>query len=135
MKDRIPAIQSGASHFAGEFHAQNRLDHPLRFDLVILLSVPAQVMTERLAARTGNPSNMTHGGMDRIFADLAAVEPLLRKAADHETRTTIPFADVVRRYFPGRILPRRSRTRAARAKHWTGGQEPVNLANGRRSAA
>jgi len=28
MEDRIPAIQSDASHFAGEFHAQNRLDHP-----------------------------------------------------------------------------------------------------------
>ena len=33
--------------------------------------------------------------MDRILADLATVEPLLRKAADHEIRTTIPLADVV----------------------------------------
>jgi dephospho-CoA kinase len=66
-----------------------------RFDLVILLSAPAQVMTKRLAARTGNPYGKAPGDMDRILADLAAVEPLLRKAADHEIRTTIPLADVV----------------------------------------
>jgi dephospho-CoA kinase len=66
-----------------------------RFDLVILLSAPAQAMTERLAARTSNPYGKSHGDMDRILADLAAVEPLLRKAADHEIRTTIPLADVV----------------------------------------
>jgi hypothetical protein len=33
--------------------------------------------------------------MDRILGDLAAVEPRLRKAADHEIRTTIPLTDVV----------------------------------------
>jgi hypothetical protein len=52
-------------------------------------------MTERLTARTGNPYGKKHGDMDRILADLAAVEPLLRKAADHEIRTIIPLADVV----------------------------------------
>jgi hypothetical protein len=52
-------------------------------------------MTGRLAARTGNPYGKADGDMGRILADLAAVEPLLRKAADHEIRTTIPLADVV----------------------------------------
>ncbi|HLJ98514.1 MAG TPA: AAA family ATPase [Streptosporangiaceae bacterium] len=66
-----------------------------RFDLVILLSAPAQVMTERLAARTGNPYGKAPGDMNRILADLAEIEPLLRRAADHEIRTTIPLADVV----------------------------------------
>jgi hypothetical protein len=32
--------------------------------------------------------------VDRILSDLAAVEPLLRKAADHEIRATIPLTDV-----------------------------------------
>jgi shikimate kinase len=68
--------------------------HP-RFDLIILLSAPVQAMAQRLATRTGNPYGKTPGDMDRILADLAAVEPLLRKAADHEIRTTIPLADVV----------------------------------------
>jgi broad-specificity NMP kinase len=68
-----------------------------RFGLVILLSAPAQVMTGRLAARTGNPYGKARGDMDRVLAGLATVEPLLRKAADHEIRTTIPLADVVAR--------------------------------------
>ncbi len=49
--------------------------HP-RFDLIILLSAPAQTMIERLTARTGNPYGKAPGDMDRIFGDLAAVEPL-----------------------------------------------------------
>jgi hypothetical protein len=52
-------------------------------------------MTARLAARAGNPYGKAPGDMDRILADLAAVEPLLRQACDHEIRTTIPLADVV----------------------------------------
>ena len=68
--------------------------HP-RFDLIILLSAPAQTMIERLTARTGNPYGKAPGDMDRILGDLAAIEPLLRKAADHEIRTTTPLADVV----------------------------------------
>lgn len=74
---------------------ENQIRFRSRFDLVILLSAPAQVMTGRLAARTGNPYGKKRGDMDRILADLAVVEPLLRKAADHEIRTTIPLADVV----------------------------------------
>ena len=52
-------------------------------------------MIERLAARGGNPYGKAPGDMDRILGDLAVVEPLLRKAADHEIRTTTPLTDVV----------------------------------------
>jgi hypothetical protein len=45
--------------------------------------------------RTGDPYGTAPGGMDRILGDLASVEPLLRKTADHEMRTTIPLIDVV----------------------------------------
>jgi dephospho-CoA kinase len=68
--------------------------HP-RFDVIILLSAPAQTMIERLAARAGNPYGKAPGDMDRILGDLAAVEPLLRQAADHEIRTTTPLTDVI----------------------------------------
>lgn len=74
---------------------ENQAKFRSRFDLVILLSAPAHVMTERLAVRTGNPYGKAPADMDRILADLAGVEPLLRKAADHEIRTTIPLTDVV----------------------------------------
>jgi dephospho-CoA kinase len=74
---------------------ENQARFRSRFDVIILLSAPAQVMTKRLAARTGNSYGKARGDMDRILADLAAVEPLLRKAADHEISTTLPLADVV----------------------------------------
>jgi hypothetical protein len=45
--------------------------------------------------KTGNPFGKAPGDIDRILGDLAAVEPRLRKAADHEIRTTTPLTDVV----------------------------------------
>jgi len=74
---------------------ENQVRFHSRFDLIILLSAPARTMIERLAARTGNPTGKAPGDLDRILADLDTVEPLLRRAADHEIRTTIPLTDVV----------------------------------------
>ncbi len=68
--------------------------HP-RFDLIILLSAPAEVLTERLASRTTNSFGQAPGELARVLADLQAVEPLLRQAASHEIRTTAPLGDVV----------------------------------------
>jgi hypothetical protein len=74
---------------------ENQARFRSRFDLVILLSAPARAMTERLTARSGNLYGKAPGDMGRILADLAAVEPLLWKATDHEIRTTIPLTDVM----------------------------------------
>lgn len=74
---------------------ENQVRFHSSFDVIILLSAPAKTMAERLAVRAGNPYGKAPGDMDRVLADLAAVEPLLRKAAHHEIRTTIPLADVV----------------------------------------
>jgi len=41
------------------------------------------------------PVRQTPGELRRVFDDLRAVEPLLRKAADDEIRTTMPLGDVV----------------------------------------
>ena len=68
--------------------------HP-RFDLIILLSAPAEVLAQRLARRTGNPFGKSPGELERVLDDLRVVEPLLRRAADHEIRTTKPLSDVV----------------------------------------
>jgi uridine kinase len=68
--------------------------HP-RFDLIILLSAPADVLAERLAWRTTNSFGRAPGELDRVLDDLQAVEPLLRKAATNEIRTTMPLGDVV----------------------------------------
>jgi dephospho-CoA kinase len=68
--------------------------HPL-FDHIVLLSAPPETLVRRLASRTGNPYGKTPGQLGRVLADLAAVEPRLRKVADHEIRTTMPLDDVV----------------------------------------
>jgi hypothetical protein len=68
--------------------------HP-RFDLIILLSAPVEVLTKRLASRTTNSFGKASGELARVLDDLRAVEPLLGKAATHEIRTTMPLGDVV----------------------------------------
>ena len=68
--------------------------HP-RFDLIILLSAPAEVLVTRLASRATNPFGKSPGELARILDDLRLVEPLLRTAADHEIATTKPVSGVV----------------------------------------
>jgi shikimate kinase len=74
---------------------ENQVQFHPRFDLIILLSAPAEVLAERLASRTNNRFGKSADELDRVLDDLRAVEPLLRKAADHEIATTKPLSDVV----------------------------------------
>jgi dephospho-CoA kinase len=60
--------------------------HP-RFDLIILLSAPVEVLAQR-ASRTANSFGRAPGELKRVLDDLQTVEPLLCKAATHEIRTT-----------------------------------------------
>jgi len=68
--------------------------HP-RFDVIILLSAPVEILAGRLASRTSNSYGKTPGELRRVFEDLQVVEPLLRNAADYEISTTRPLNDVV----------------------------------------
>jgi len=65
-----------------------------RFRAVVLLSVPEQVLLERLAARTGNDFGKSEAERARILADLRAVEPLLRQGATAEIDTRRPLVRV-----------------------------------------
>jgi len=78
---------AGCEENQARFHAQ--------FDHIILLSSPLDVVMGRLAGRTSNPYGKTPEELSRIVDDVAAVEPLLRRVADHEVRTTIPLTEVV----------------------------------------
>ena len=48
-----------------------------------------------MADRTSNPYGKALDELSRIVDDVEAVEPLLRRVADHEVRTTIPLDEVV----------------------------------------
>jgi shikimate kinase len=65
-----------------------------RFDHIVLLSAPAEVLTERLATRTGNPYGKDPAELAETLGYLQTVEPLLRAAATLEVVTTVPVARV-----------------------------------------
>jgi dephospho-CoA kinase len=65
-----------------------------RFDRIVLLSAPLDVVLERVQRRS-NPFGSTAADRERIAADLAEVEPMLRAGADHEIVTTASRATVV----------------------------------------
>jgi shikimate kinase len=66
-----------------------------RFDAVVLLTAPVEVLTERLATRTTNPFGKDPAELARILEDVREVEPLLRRVATHEIDTTAPLDEVV----------------------------------------
>jgi dephospho-CoA kinase len=66
-----------------------------RFDAVVLLSAPADVMLDRIARRTTNDYGKAPLERAMILDDLAKIEPLLRKSCTHELDATRPLADVV----------------------------------------
>jgi hypothetical protein len=52
-------------------------------------------MVERLTTRTNNPYGKDPEELGRFLEDVETVEPLLRRVADHEVRTTAPLDEVV----------------------------------------
>ena len=66
-----------------------------RFDAVVLLSAPADVILDRVASRTTNTYGKTPLERAMILDDLAKVEPLLRKGCTHELDASRPLADIV----------------------------------------
>ena len=66
-----------------------------RFDAVVLLTAPANVILERVASRESNAFGKRDAERDRILYDLATVEPLLRAGATAEIDTRAPLDEVV----------------------------------------
>jgi shikimate kinase len=66
-----------------------------QFDHVVLLSAPVETLVERLASRTNNTYGKTPDELRRFLDDVRDVEPLLRRAANHEVDTTMPLNEVV----------------------------------------
>jgi dephospho-CoA kinase len=66
-----------------------------RFDAVVLLTAPANLILERVASRESNAFGKRDAERDRILYDLATVEPLLRARATAEIDTRAPLDEVV----------------------------------------
>jgi hypothetical protein len=72
---------------------QGRFYH--RFDAVVLLTAPVEVIFDRLDTRTTNAFGKTPAQREQIARDIAQVQPLLREGATHEIDTTQPLSEVV----------------------------------------
>ena len=92
--EQLLAIEDADVLFVAGWEENQVRFHP-RFDVIILLSAPAEILAERLASRTSNSYGKTPGELRRVFDDLQVIEPLLRNAADYEISTTMPLNDVV----------------------------------------
>ncbi len=66
-----------------------------RFDAIVLLSAPAEVVLDRVESRTTNDYGKGPGERDRILSHLDSVEPLLRATCTHELDASRPIDDVV----------------------------------------
>ncbi len=93
LEDRIEALldrhDEGVLFLSGCVSNQGKF-YP-RFDAVVLMSAPADVILERVAARETNDFGKSAADRRRILHDLATVEPLLRASATAEIDTRAPL--------------------------------------------
>jgi dephospho-CoA kinase len=91
-----PLFVSGCSPNQGAFSS--------RFDRVVLLTAPTEVIRDRLAIRTSNDFGNDPAELERALALIAEIEPLLRRAADTVIDTSAPLEEVVARVLAGSQL-------------------------------
>ena len=96
-EDRIADLLAGSGgpslYVSGTVSNQGRFYR--RFDEIVLLSAPAEVLLRRIEARATNSYGKTPEQRERILRDLAEVEPLLRRTCTVEIDATRPLVDVV----------------------------------------
>jgi NAD(P)-dependent dehydrogenase (short-subunit alcohol dehydrogenase family) len=96
-EDRIAALldehDDGVLFISGCVSNQGKF-YP-RFEAIVLLSAPRDVILDRVGLRETNTFGKSDADRERILHDLAAVEPLLRAGATAEIDTRAPLDDVV----------------------------------------
>ena len=88
-EDAAVLFVSGTSPNQGRFYP--------RFNHIILLSAPADVILERLATRSNNPYGKRPDEVAKVLDEIQTIEPLLRRGATHEINTSIPLDRAVAR--------------------------------------
>jgi AAA domain len=97
VEERITGLlddEDGRSLFV-EGCVRNQSTFYARFDAIVLLSAPADVILDRVARRTTNDYGKAPLERAMILDDLAKVEPLLREGCTHELDASRPLADIV----------------------------------------
>ena len=105
VSDLLDRSRTGLLFFAGCSEEQAELP----FDRRVLLTAPRPVLIERLRARTGNAYGKDQQELAQVLADLAEVEPLLRRSADLIITTTAPPSEVADELLRSEMLRSRRR--------------------------
>jgi shikimate kinase len=97
VEDRMEALLAekveGLLFVAGCTSNQSKFSD--RFDAVVLLTAPTDVLLERIATRSTNPFGKDPVERARILEDIATAEPQLRRIATVEISTDAPLQGVV----------------------------------------
>ena len=87
-------VESGPSlYVSGTVSNQGRF-YP-RFDAIVLLSAPLEVLLGRIESRTTNDFGKTPEKRERIISDFAAFEHRLRATCTHELDATQPIEGIL----------------------------------------
>ncbi|MEV6269899.1 AAA family ATPase [Kribbella sp. NPDC051936] len=92
LADHLDVVVSGTVENQGGFYD--------RFEHVVLLSAPVEVLIERVTRRTNNPYGKTPEQQAKIATYVRTVEPLLRRGATLELdgrQSVADLADTVER--------------------------------------
>ncbi|WP_194921329.1 AAA family ATPase [Catenulispora rubra] len=87
-----PADEPGVLFVQGT--VRNQGSFYSRFDHIVLLSAPVEVLVERLSTRTTNGYGKDPAELAETLEYVRTVEPLLRASATLEVVTTVPVAEV-----------------------------------------
>ena len=93
VADLLAGDDGPSLYVSGTVSSQGRFYD--RFDAVVLLSAPANVLLSRIESRTTNRYGKTPAQRALVLRDLAETEPHLRRTCTHEIDATQPFPDVV----------------------------------------
>lgn len=93
IEERLASENGPTLYVSGTVSNQGRFYS--RFDAVVLLSAPAEVLVRRIESRTTNDYGKTVEERRLILSHLSEVEPQLRATCTHEIDATLPIPDVV----------------------------------------
>ena len=89
----LDAHDDGALFLAGT--VSNQAIFYDRFDAVVLLTAPVEVLLARIAERSDNPFGKDELGRATVLQHVETVEPLLQRGATHVVDAARPLAEVV----------------------------------------
>lgn len=93
ITELLDGHRAGHLFLAGTVENQGRF-YP-RFDAVVLLTAPLEVILDRVVTRNDNPFGHSARDRELIAGHITDVEPLLRAGADHVLDGTTPVLELV----------------------------------------